>query len=74
MLLTVFGVTIGFLIGVVVGLVLDFLGWHKNPAWRCLRLWYRACLDLRLEPEEIEKTVGKGMAELLAEAKRADRL
>jgi len=60
--------TIGLLSGVIAGLSMDFLIVQESFIFKRLRLWRRACLDLRLQSESIEKTVGKGMAALLTDA------
>jgi len=58
----------GGLLGLVVGLATDFLKEQKTTFFKRLRLWYRACRDLGLASDAIEKTAGKGMALLLEDA------
>ncbi|VFM95773.1 MAG: hypothetical protein BECKG1743D_GA0114223_100993 [Candidatus Kentron sp. G] len=59
--------TIGFafLLGLWIGFCTDFLGKQKMRIWRRLHLWYRACKGLRLEPQAMERTVGKGVVQVL---------
>jgi len=58
----------GVLLGLVVGLAMDFLKEQKTRISKRLRLWYRACRDLDLASGAIEKTAGKGMTVLLENA------
>nr|VFJ53794.1 MAG: Predicted transcriptional regulator, contains HTH domain [Candidatus Kentron sp. FM]VFJ64070.1 MAG: Predicted transcriptional regulator, contains HTH domain [Candidatus Kentron sp. FM]VFK14093.1 MAG: Predicted transcriptional regulator, contains HTH domain [Candidatus Kentron sp. FM] len=56
---------IGLLLGYWLGFCMDFLGKQKMRIWRRLHLWYRACQGLRLEPQAMERTVGKGVVQVL---------
>jgi len=67
LLLTVLISTVGAGIGLSLGLAIDFLRFQRSYIFRRLCLWHQACLNLRLQPKNIEKAVGKGMRVLLAE-------
>nr|VFK26549.1 MAG: hypothetical protein BECKMB1821I_GA0114274_100129 [Candidatus Kentron sp. MB]VFK74554.1 MAG: hypothetical protein BECKMB1821H_GA0114242_100645 [Candidatus Kentron sp. MB] len=56
---------IGLLLGLWLALCLDFLREQEKPVWRRLRLWYQSCKGLRLSPQAMERTIGKGVVEVL---------
>lgn len=62
-------VLVAVLLGMVGGLARDFLSGQRTTIFNRLRLWYRACRDSSLSSDAIEKTVNKGMAALLEDAK-----
>lgn len=71
--LTVLNATVGLLLGLFTGLAIDLMFFQKGSIFKRFCLWYRACLELRLQPKNIEKTVGRGMVALLAEAEESRR-
>jgi len=74
LLLTFSTMSAGRLLGLVVGLATDFLKEQKTTFFKRRRLWYRACRDLGLASDAIEKTADKGMVLLLEDAQtRRDR-
>jgi len=74
LLLTLPIATVCALLGLFIGLAIDLLAKQSNtsPARR-LRLWYRACQDLRLPSATLEQTVGKGTLLLLAAQEQEKR-
>ena len=68
LLVIVPSMTASFLVSIIIGLALDILNEQNQALSKRMHLWHRACQNLGLSHHVVEKTVGTGMAILLAGA------